>query len=117
MGEPWRIIAVLNPDSDLAEQLQETGSAAISLLSPEQRGLSDAFAGGPAPGGPFRLTDWEQTQWGPVPVGQPTWAGIELEEAKELGWQLLVTCKIAHVIISDADEPLVNHRARLKPLG
>ena len=117
MGEPWRIVAVLNPDSDLAEQLQETGSAAISLLSPEQRGLSDAFAGGPAPGGPFRLTDWEQTQWGPVPVGQPTWAGVELEEAKELGWQLLVTCKIAHVIISDADEPLVNHRGRLKPLG
>lgn len=116
MGEPWRIVAVLNPDSELAEELEATGCAAISLLEPEQRALSDAFAGGPAPGGPFRITDWEQTDWGPVPDGQRAWAGVELEESKELGWQLLATCRLVHVVVDDEDDPLVNHRGRLREL-
>lgn len=117
MGDPWRVVAVLNPDSDLAETLISTGRAAISLLEPGQRALSDAFAGGPAPGGPFRLTDWEQTEWGPVPEGQQTWAGVALESAVDLGWQQLVTCTLDHLVIDDADEPLVNHRGRLRRLG
>lgn len=114
MGEPWRVVAVLNPDSDLVDSLQDTRRATISLLEPDQRALSDAFAGGPAPGGPFRLTEWEQTEWGPVPVGQRTWAGVGLESAVELGWQLLVTCTLDHVVIDDLDDPLVNHRGRLR---
>lgn len=117
MGDPWRVVAVLNPDSYLAESLQGTGRASISLLQSHQRTLSDAFAGGPAPGGPFKLTAWEQTEWGPVPVGQPTWAGVILESAVELGWQLLVTCTLDHVVVHDQDEPLVNHRGHLRELG
>lgn len=117
MGDPWRVVAVLNPDSELAESLQSTQRAAISLLQPDQRALSDAFAGGPAPGGPFRLADWEQTEWGPVPLGQPAWAGVRLESAVELGWQLLVTCTLDHLVINDEDDPLVNHRGRLRSLG
>lgn len=116
MGEPWHLVAVLNPDSDLAELLQETGRAAVSLLDWDQRDLSDAFAGGPAPGGPFRLTDWTQTDWGPVPSSQRTWAGVELEDARELGWQLLVTCRLAHVQLDDEDDPIVNHRGHLRQL-
>ena len=117
MGEPWRVVAALNPDSDLAESLQTTRRAAISLLQQDQRALSDAFAGGPAPGGPFRLTDWEQSEWGPVPMGQQTWAGVSLENAVEVGWQLLVTCTLDHLVIDDRDDPLVNHRGRLRKLG
>lgn len=117
MGEPWRVVAVLNPDADLTEGLLETRRAAISLLSPDQRALSDAFAGGPAPGGPFRLAEWEQTQWGPVPAGQTTWAGVGLESVVEVGWQQLVTCVLAHVVVGDEDEPLVNHRGRLRRLA
>lgn len=116
MGEPWRVVAVLNPDAELTEQLQATGRAAISLLEDGQRHLSDAFAGGPAPGGSFRLGSWAHTEWGPVLDGQPTWAGVELEDARELGWQLLVTCRIAHIEISDDDAPLVNHRGKLRRL-
>lgn len=117
MGDPWRVVAVLNPDSDLVEVLQDTSRAAISLLQPDQRPLADAFAGGPAPGGPFRLTDWEQTEWGPVPAGQRTWAGVALESAVELGWQLLVTCTLDHLVVDDSDDPLVNHRGQLRRLG
>ena len=116
MGDPWRVVAVLNPDAELTEQLLETGRAAISTLSPGQHALSDAFAGGPAPGGPFRVSEWEQTEWGPVPAGQPTWAGVTLEGVVELGWQQLVTCAISHLVIDDFDEPLVNHRGRLRGL-
>ena len=117
MGDPWRVVAVLNPDSDLAEALLEMGRAAISLLEASQLALSDPFAGGPAPGGPFRVGDWEQTHWGPIPAGQRTWTGVALESAQELGWQLLVTCAVEHIEISDQDEPLVSHRGRLRPLG
>ena len=117
MGDPWRVVAALNPDSDLAETLQATRRATISLLEPHQRALSDAFAGGPAPGGPFRLTNWMQSEWGPVPEGQRAWAGITLEEATELGWQLLATCRLDHLVIDDQDDPLVNHRGRLRRLG
>lgn len=117
MGDPWRVVAALNPDSDLAESLQTTRRAAISLLQADQRQLSDAFAGGPAPGGPFRLTEWDDTNWGPVPVGQKTWAGVALESAVEVGWQLLVTCTLDHLVVDDRDEPLVNHRGHLRRLA
>ena len=107
MGDPWRVVAVLNPDSELAESLQSTRRAAISLLQPDQRALSDAFAGGPAPGGPFRLADWEQLM---------LLASLQ-RVAVELGWQLLVTCTLDHLVINDEDDPLVNHRGRLRSLG
>src|SRR5262245_47289708 len=92
-GEPGRVVALLHPESDLLERLEETGSAVLSLLEWRHRELADAFAGTmPAPGGPFRLAEWEQTDWGPRMATVGTWAGLRLDAraSHDVGWSRLV---------------------------
>jgi flavin reductase (DIM6/NTAB) family NADH-FMN oxidoreductase RutF len=115
-GEPARVLALLDPDSDLAGTLTSTGRAVMTLLTWEDRGLADVFAGtAPAPGGPFRQGTFEQTTWGPRPVGATSWAGVRLESATEVGWSVLVTCVLEEIAVGD-DEPLVHRRGRyLRP--
>jgi len=112
-GEPAHVVGLLDPDSDLRETLDETGSAVVSLLRWPHRQLAEAFAGtAPAPGGPFRGGEFEETEWGPRLVDAPTWAGVRLESAVPLGWSDLVTCTIVHLEVGDDDEPLIHRRGR-----
>jgi flavin reductase (DIM6/NTAB) family NADH-FMN oxidoreductase RutF len=114
-GEPARLLALLDPDSDLAEALVVTERAMVAVLNWEDRDLAEAFAGtAPAPGGPFRQAEFEETPWGPrlartVPTG--TWAGVRLESAAPVGWSSLVTCVVEEVVVGD-DEPLTHRRGR-----
>ena len=83
-GEPGRVLALVDPDSDLREVLGETGRAVVHLLEWEHRDLAEAFAGQlPSPGGPFRMGEWEQTEHGPRLVSAPSWATVELESARD----------------------------------
>ncbi|GHJ58142.1 hypothetical protein NOK12_06610 [Nocardioides sp. OK12] len=120
-GERPSLLALLDPDADLTGTLLDTGRAVVSLLAWEHRYLADAFAGtAPAPGGPFRLTDFEQTDWGPRPVLAPTWAGVEVEDQRQVGWSLEVTCRLAHVVVGEDDGPggaLGHRRGRYLRLG
>jgi flavin reductase (DIM6/NTAB) family NADH-FMN oxidoreductase RutF len=112
-GEPARVLALLDPDSDLADVLARTGRAVVQLLGWAHRDLADAFAGtAPAPGGPFRTGEFEATGWGPRLVSAPTWAGVALETTAEVGWSSLVTCRVEHVEVGDDDVPLVHRRGR-----
>ena len=78
-GEPGRVLGLVDPDSDLALAVEETGTAVVQLLSWEHRDLADVFAGvAPAPGGAFRSATWEETRWGPVLAGVSAWAGIRV---------------------------------------
>ena len=111
-GQSPRLLALLDPDSDLAEKLAETGLAVVSLLTWDDRGLADAFGGtAPAPGGAFRLGAFVQTPWGPRLAGAATWGGVRLESTTEVGWSSLVTCVIEELEVGD-DEPLVHRRGR-----
>ena len=75
-GEPGRVLGLVDPDSDLALAVEETGTAVVQLLSWEHRDLADVFAGvAPAPGGAFRSATWDETRWGPVLAGVSAWAG------------------------------------------
>ena len=118
-GEPGRVLALVDPDSDLHDRLRDTGRAVVQLLGWEDRALADAFAGtAPAPGGPFRMAEFEQTPWGPRLVGSTVWAGVSLESVAEAGWSALVTCTIDEVTIGDDVPPLVHRRGRyLRPPG
>ena len=110
-GEPARIIALLDPDSDFAETLQRTGRAVVHLLGWRHRDLADAFAGvAPAPGGAFRLAAFEDGEWGPRLVESPAWAGVSLESEQPAGWASLVTCVVDEVRIGEDTEPLVHRR-------
>ena len=112
-GVPARVLALLDPDSDLADVLARTGRPVVQLLGWAHRDLADAFAGmAPAPGGPFRTGEFEATEWGPRLVSAPTWAGVALETTTEVGWSSLVTCRVEHVEVGDDDVPLVHRRGR-----
>lgn len=108
---PDRVLGLLDPDSDLAESLEETGVAVVQLLGRGHRDLADAFAGvTPAPGGPFRLGSWESTAWGPRLADAQAWAGVRLKKAEPVGWSLLATCLVEHLEIGTEDEDPLQHR-------
>jgi flavin reductase (DIM6/NTAB) family NADH-FMN oxidoreductase RutF len=112
-GEPARVLALVDPDSDLADVVERTGRAVVQLLSWAHRDLAEAFAGtAPAPGGPFRMAAFEDTPWGPRLADASTWAGAVLESASEVGWSRLLTLAVVEVAVGEDDEPLVHRRGR-----
>ena len=112
-GEPARVLALVDPDSDLADVLSRTGRAVVQLLSWPHRDLAEAFAGtAPAPGGPFRLAAFEQTAWGPHLADATTWAGVSVESATDVGWSRLLTCVVQELTVADDESPLVHRRGR-----
>jgi flavin reductase (DIM6/NTAB) family NADH-FMN oxidoreductase RutF len=117
-GEPGRLLALLDPDSDLRSVLAETGRSVVQLLEWGHRDLAEAFAGQlPSPGGPFRMGEWEQTEFGPRLVSATSWAFVELESAETVGWSDLVVARIVDVALGEETEPLVHRRGRYGRLG
>jgi flavin reductase (DIM6/NTAB) family NADH-FMN oxidoreductase RutF len=113
MGEPARVLGLVDPDSDLAAAVQETGAAVVQLLTWVDRDLAEAFAGtAPAPGGAFRRAAFVDTEWGPRLEQATTWAGVRLEGANDVGWSRLLTCTVEHVEVGDDAAPLVHRRGR-----
>jgi flavin reductase (DIM6/NTAB) family NADH-FMN oxidoreductase RutF len=114
-GDPSRIVAVLHPESELLERLEETGTAVVALLDWRHRDLADVFAGVmPSPGGPFRSGEWQDTAWGPRLPSLSTWAGVRLDVAatRDVGWSRLVVAVFVHVELGEDAEPLVHRRGR-----
>ncbi|MDH2416741.1 flavin reductase [Nocardioides sp. CER19] len=112
-GQPARVVALIDPDSDLADDLGEDGAAVVQLLSWRHRDLAEAFAGAtPAPGGPFRLAEFTSTAWGPRLADATTWAGVRLESTRPVGWSLEVTASIEELVVGEDDEPLFHRRGR-----
>jgi flavin reductase (DIM6/NTAB) family NADH-FMN oxidoreductase RutF len=117
-GEPGRVLALLDPDADLTELLLKTGRGVVQLLSWADRDLADAFAGtAPAPGGPWRMAEWADTDHGPRLGTAATWALVSVESAVEVGWSRLVTCTLDELVVGDEPEPLVHRRGRYVPPG
>ena len=112
-GEPARLLALVDPDSDLADVVDRTGRGVVQLLAWHHRGLAEAFAGtAPAPGGPFRTGEFEETAWGPHLRDAATWAGVAVESTTEVGWSVLLTCVVEEVHVGEDPEPLVHRRGR-----
>ncbi len=113
-GEPAHVLALVDPDSDLADVVRRSGTAVVALLEWPHRQLADAFAGvAPAPGGPFRAAGWTESDWGPVPDGTSGWAGLRIaEDPPEVGWSLLLDGVVEHVWLGEEEQPLVHRRGR-----
>ena len=117
-GTPPRVLALLDPLSELFDALTESGMAAVSILGRDQLRLADIFAGqAPAPGGAFAQADFIDTDWGPVPAAVGTWAGVRTEKVETVGWSQLVTATLEKVTTGVADDPLVHYRGRYPRLG
>lgn len=119
LGEPPRVLGLVDPDSDLALAVEETGAAVVQLLSWPHRDLAEAFAGtAPAPGGVFAQAEFVDTAWGPRLGAASTWAGVRLESAVDAGWSTLLTATVEHVEVGDDVDPLLHRRGRwLRPGG
>ena len=113
-GDPAHVLALVDPDSDLAAEVETSGRFVVHLLSWEHRDLADAFAGVvPAPGGVFKLGSWTDSAWGPVLDGASAWAGARLDgEPRTVGWSLLLDGVLEEVHLGDESEPLVHRRGR-----
>jgi flavin reductase (DIM6/NTAB) family NADH-FMN oxidoreductase RutF len=121
LGPTPRVLALLDPDSDLLEQLRGTGRAVVQLLTWGDRQLAEAFAGtSPAPGGPFRQAEFVATPYGPRLAHATTYAEVGLAEEREVGWSVEVTAALDAVIVGDPDDaddqPLLHRRGRFHPL-
>lgn len=112
-GEPARLLALVDPDSDLAAALPAGGRGVVHLLQWMDRDLAEMFAGtAPAPGGMFAHARFVDTDWGPRLAAAPTWAGVVVEDVREVGWSALVTAVVETVTVGGDDEPLVHRRGR-----
>ncbi|MBJ7356226.1 flavin reductase [Nocardioides sp.] len=112
-GEQARVLALLDPDSDLLAALETSRTSVVQLLSWPDRGLAEMFAGtAPAPGGLFRQAEFVTTDWGPRLAGATTWAGVRLESGTDVGWSRLVTCAVEHVEVGEETDPLGHRRGR-----
>jgi flavin reductase (DIM6/NTAB) family NADH-FMN oxidoreductase RutF len=113
-GDPGHVLALVDPDSDFAATIQETGLAVVQLLEWRHRDLAEAFAGmAPAPGGVFKLAEWTATEWGPRLEDASAWVGVRLAgEPREVGWSLLLDTTIERVELGEERQPLVHRRGR-----
>jgi 3-hydroxy-9,10-secoandrosta-1,3,5(10)-triene-9,17-dione monooxygenase reductase component len=123
-GPEPTVLGLLDPDADLTVAAVRPGAdppttVAVCLLGWQHRNLPDAFAGlAPAPGGPFRLAEWYETPFGPVLVDAPAWLGATVTDARAVGWSTLLTARINHVELGDADGDLLGHlRGRYLPIS
>ncbi|HVK28376.1 MAG TPA: flavin reductase family protein [Nocardioides sp.] len=113
LGEEARLLALLDPDSDLLEVLRDSGRAVVQLLSWPDRQLAEAFAGtAPAPGGPFRQAEFLTTPHGPRLASAGTWADVRLEGEREVGWSVEVSVLVEHAEVGAEDDPLLHRRGR-----
>lgn len=113
-GDPGHVVGIVDPDSDLWDTLRSSGRAVVAILTDRHRALADAFGYvAPAPGGPFKLGAFGDTDWGPVLEGT-TWAGCVLAdpEPPTVGWGLQVRLEIAQIVVGPDEPGLIHRRAR-----
>lgn len=114
-GDPAKVVVLLHPDADLLDRLMETSVGVVSLLEWRHRELAEVFAGlFPAPGGPFRSLEWDQTTWGPRLTSAPSWLGVRIDPGsqREVGWSVLLEGVIEHCEVGEEGTPLLHRRGR-----
>lgn len=118
-GDPGLVIAIVDPLSDLHDALLETGTAVLNVLGSRHRQLADAFGYvAPAPGGPFTLAGWSESEWGPVLTGAPAWSGCRLAVPPEpAGWGVEIRLAIEAAHLDSDEPPLVHRRGRYAQLA
>ncbi len=118
-GETAQVLALVDPDSAFRDALAEAGACVVQVLSWRDRALAEMFAGtAPAPGGAFAHAEWEQTAYGPRLSTATSWAYVVPVDEREVGWSVLLTCRLEEAHVLDEDGPAsVTAAAGSSPLG
>ena len=120
-GEPGEVLAIVDPSSDLHDAVLASNRAVLNLLGRDDWQLADAFGYvAPAPGGPFRLAQWQPSEWGPVLAGATAWAGCRLTApgaSRTVGWGVELRLTIEAVTVGRDEAPLVHHRGRYRTIA
>jgi flavin reductase (DIM6/NTAB) family NADH-FMN oxidoreductase RutF len=111
-GDPAHVLGLVDEESLLWNRPPVT--LTVNVLGPGHAYLAEAFAGtAPAPGGPFTLGEWSESEWGPVLGDAAGWLGVRLvdEPPRHVGWGLLLDGVVEHVE-SRSSEVLTHVRGR-----
>lgn len=114
-GDPGEVLAVVDPLSELHDAVRDSGAAVLNLLGWPDRQLAEAFGyQAPAPGGPFRMAEWADSDWGPVLTTATGWAGCRAigQPWPATGWGVAMRLAIQQVTVGRDGAPLVHHRGR-----
>ena len=112
-GDPGQFVAMIDPDSDLADALAVAARVAVSALTEGDGLLADIFGGvAPASGSPFNAGEWEQTAFGPVWSGV-SWLGGQVTSLQGIGWSVQLTARIEEVHLTEAPA-LIHQRGRYR---
>lgn len=121
-GEPDQVLALLDPDSDLADELAAAADPvriSVNLLGYRDRDLAEAFARvAPAPGGPFTLGQWTDTEWGPRLTTATAWLGATLvnSDMVNIGWAQLLVGTVEAIEVGDS-AAMTHLRGRYRDLS
>lgn len=118
-GEVAQVLALVDPDSSFHDALANAEGCVVQVLPWRERVLAEMFAGtAPAPGGAFTHAEWEQTAYGPRLRTATSWAYVVPGDAHEVGWSVLLTCRLVEAHLLEEHEPALGHRrGRFHPLG
>lgn len=110
-GETAEVLALVDPDSDFRDALNDGARCVVQVLSWQDRALAEMFAGtAPAPGGAFAHAQWEQTPYGPRLATATTWANVVPVDQRPVGWSVLLTCRVEEVHALEETEAVLGHR-------
>lgn len=113
MGDPPQVLALIDPESELAAAAATEGRVAVQLLEWQHRDLAETFAGlFPSPGGPFRAGAWQDTDWGPVLTDASGWLGARVSVGRPLGWSHVLEGAVEHVELRESSRALLHRRGR-----
>lgn len=118
-GEPGELLALVDPDSELADALAADPRATVSLLPEGRSDVAQVFAGlAPAPGGRFTVGEWVETPYGPRLADAVAAVAVDVVEVTEdVGWSSLVRARLAEPVAFGEGEPLVHHRGGYRRVG
>ena len=116
-GEPAVLLAVVDPLSRLQEQAIETGRLVVHVLGADEARIAGLFAGN-YPGDPFEATEYEESEYGPVLVGDRSVVRCRYLSSEPLGFQGLLRAEIRSIeLADDRHDPLVWYRGRYRRLS
>lgn len=114
-GTPALLLGLISPASDVLDAIRETERFIVHVLGEGHETDAERFAGlRPSPGGLFVGMHIEPTPWGPAVLEFPNRALCSLQEATEIGGQVMVRGTIDELAITDFDAPLVYFRGRYR---